>query len=1123
MSSGPSQEFRKALRRVFSLRAKQEREWRKVQGELREATQRLIRAKAATRKGLRESFPRLRWMARFWRMVKSRSEENLYTETQDKATVTYLSMVPGVVPTIGQFLRALYQALYKYRGRVVRIIAYTRGQKRITFSKDFNQAFGDTLGQWIAIVETGDFDITAARYIDSENGLGYHHGVSGMVESDATPQRVGFFTLVFSLQLAEKGSPLVLIDPFKSAWEDRSSIEGSFSKVERYRPPEVKGKVDIAAIRRELIGVLQQQLAGDDSEELRAYQRTLSNRITQYELSEKAKALPGPMGGMTKRVLKTNKFVLEDYYGDIHNDCVLKAIGGALGKRIWDKHCAEIKARIGMSRDAPVYTTTQLLNLSVYFNINIVLYDDVADGPVYTTPKRDGPTVFLLRKEDHAFVIKEFIHKEEAPTVFLYFDFETVFMPSGKLIPYAVSTQVREEGKEACKPKVDICENPTQGTTAAHLFMTRLRECCYMYPKSQICLVGFNSSRFDLYLILRKLLSAEYRPQSFFFSGNSLLKMTVGNRITCWDLCRYLPMRLADVAGAFGLKVGKGDLDHDRFQAAYMTGKLECHIKANREQLLDYCARDVVVLKDAHIAFEAALKQLFTFDKPLIHYPTMSGFGWAQLRKTISTPLWSFKSLQAELEHKHVRFAGRSEVLRFGQYEEQPTFCMDFCSQYPDAMFNFPFPIGPPVYVEKEVPQTGPLPPIAIYNCTILSHGSFVVVPCETQGGLDWNSPTPFTRPLYSPTIAAHRACGGEIVIHDGIYFPETSAEVFKKYLAPIFAEKQKQDDLKEKTGTCNRALREACKLAMNSQSGKLIQRRFLCAKQICTNTREIEQFKEKHNNPECVKKYKNGMEFWAGTKKGEKSSGYPHVAGALVYEWARYKFVMEVLRHVSRRNVIYIETDCCLLTWDGLHEVLEKNPRVVCRAPHGMTRTSQKKELGLIEDELPEKVVPFLKEQGYSGAYTYSDKVLMVDGAPCEWQGPYIICVQKKAHAYYMKNTRTGELKEIKAVFKGINRKGCRVINEVDKRVKFTNDKWKFKEVMMSEENTHNLCLKDFFELWEKKELYITTSPLVKLPSELCIKQEAMVKRVVLLDDDTRYLRGIPRNTTIDMHALMV
>ena len=170
--------------------------------------------------------------------------------------------------------------------------------------------------------------------------------------------------------------------------------------------------------------------------------------------------------------------------------------------------------------------------------------------------------------------------------------------------------------------------------------LTRVKELCRA-RELHIMLVGFNSSRYDNYMLteflteVKKLDAKQFKIGIY---GNSILTMNLelhaeGLTMSTFDLRRHLAGSLAGNCANWGVPVeaSKGHLDHQTIQMCYtmnpretdvITGDGHCipcfrnFIEANREVIVEYCKRDTLATAVLMTIYKSSME--FIVNKYLI-------------------------------------------------------------------------------------------------------------------------------------------------------------------------------------------------------------------------------------------------------------------------------------------------------------------------------------------------------------------------------------------------------------------------------------------------------------------------------------------------------------------------
>ncbi|KAJ1764799.1 hypothetical protein LPJ74_006569 [Coemansia sp. RSA 1843] len=202
----------------------------------------------------------------------------------------------------------------------------------------------------------------------------------------------------------------------------------------------------------------------------------------------------------------------------------------------------------------------------------------------------------------------------------------------------------------------------------------------------------------------------------------------------------------------------------------------------------------------------------------------------------------------------------------------------------------------------------------------------------------------------------------------------------------PLVEEKIKQDELKERgSEDYNPAVRELCKLLMNSLSGKLIQRDYDDVIEIIKSKEALSKFRQKCKEDIRIINMNKDVCIVAGTLQ-QYINKMPTIYGALIYSYARSHMYDTILSKVNPSKLFGMDTDSAFITVGQYHELVEKYPGIFGN------------DFGQFKEEVLELVD--IKNE----------------------DGPFGIFVAPKCYCFYARDKKTGEERFIKARFKGIN-----------------------------------------------------------------------------------------------------
>jgi len=460
----------------------------------------------------------------------------------------------------------------------------------------------------------------------------------------------------------------------------------------------------------------------------------------------------------------------------------------------------------------------------------------------------------------------------------------------------------------------------------------------------------------------------------------------------------------------------------------------------------------------------------------------------------------------AQILKNYSRIAGRSQA-KIGVFEDTPYVLADMVSQYPTAMSNphTAYPLGEQVvtepdkipirinceYTNKYVePINGVIQP-ALYKVLVHSQPKGVVLPTRDSTGYHWDydhgKETYYL--IYGQDVESLKTTGAQFDIIDGIKFNISTTELFKEYIAMWAVEKNIQDRLKVGDKTAQRypgelyskGARETSKNALNSLSGKQVQRIYTDSIKI-TNTAEeaetqdfiggVRQNKclkrlEKENkelkesrlssDPNRLNRYRkvlaqyNSIErlveppskvtdglFISRWKAIPIKASSDDVTGNIIYATARY--MMNRIYNTIDFDMLLTETDSVMFKARDLSKIypLESymgDPLVYSEVEHrlglydGIPDSKESKKFGQLELETTELLTKLFTESmieltnniNYTiTSLRYNGDELVLDGIETHLSGPYVACAGKKIYVIYLKD-RNGDRVYLKTRFKGV------------------------------------------------------------------------------------------------------
>ena len=534
----------------------------------------------------------------------------------------------------------------------------------------------------------------------------------------------------------------------------------------------------------------------------------------------------------------------------------------------------------------------------------------------------------------------------------MFWDTETVvdFRHQAILRPYSLSWWVPSEEPE---PTLVV------GWDCIDQLAKRLKKAP---PGRKYRLIGYNSSRFDNFLLARYGLEMDIVDQ-IRFAGNSILEMRLkGHKV--WDLCRYLSCSLKKACDDFKTEPRKLEgYDHSEIQARYMSwSEGERDYRFIEEMRVDpllasYNKTDVAALKSlydktkqvvldalAGSALDFALKpagkrgrgKRFEIQpiskREITSYSTIGQMSYALFQATnaqagIVTPNASERSVYDWVRRSMM--AGRCQRFRaFNKWGKPGDLRMvDVASLYPYVMLNREYPVGEPEETDDEMEGK-----LGIYDCEVEEIPGKINIRAKrgADSALDWEFKGRMKATLTNVEIALYRKQGRNISVGRGIYWAESSRDVFEcqKSWERVKTEQDVYRRFKdERYERYIPALREMCKMFLNSLSGKMCQRIYESETAIVQTEKDFDAFYEHHDQVVIIDT-PGGKSVLRGLRKrtdDTPDSAKPCQLAVFIYAYSRCYMYETALQY----NPIYTDTDSAALELADYDRLREEHPEL--------------------------------------------------------------------------------------------------------------------------------------------------------------------------------------------------
>lgn len=584
--------------------------------------------------------------------------------------------------------------------------------------------------------------------------------------------------------------------------------------------------------------------------------------------------------------------------------------------------------------------------------------DDEGDDIYIYGSGFDVNNIELLLRDEHYSIIKLRVddrpkkiqkkNEEEKEKRYFFFDYESVWNNNtGFLVAYSLYCYVARIVND-------------KFVDGEHLFLDGL-DCNSKFVKF-LCekdndkydniLIGYNSARFDNYLLVEELYKKDLmHAKSMFIVNNSILDCRFMS-YRCFDLCKFVPMSLKDACEAYNCKFSKLTFNHDEVQKEYLEGRLEIWLKNNRRKLKEYNKIDVLGLAELTLKTMKGFKILIGLD--IFKYMTKSQMGYDKLRiiNNSKDEKERFINPSTEEAYNFIReciVAGRSQTFKRGFFEFDIQ-SIDVKSLYPYVMLVCEFPIGSEIKTDKYIEGK-----LGVYSCLIKKQPEVNIIPKRSKDSpLDWTYKGEIECKLTSIDIELIRKYGGEVIVYHGYYWDKKSAGVFKEFITPFKDAKTQQDELKKgkkiiENGVelkYNPAIREGAKNMMNDLSGKTLQNNFKEDIEIAYSLNDFVKFDKTHKNISISDVANTDIFVLKGEKKNYKykpENVKPVHLGVFIYSYARRHMYESVISKIETK--LQMDTDSMIAPQKEIDELVDEG--------RGYGKYHRGGEFGDFEDEI--------------------------------------------------------------------------------------------------------------------------------------------------------------------------
>lgn len=388
---------------------------------------------------------------------------------------------------------------------------------------------------------------------------------------------------------------------------------------------------------------------------------------------------------------------------------------------------------------------------------------------------------------------------------YLFYDFEIyVDNRTGQLKPYAMSYNfVSNDNKESGVILKNNIEDDIE-KRIAEFFMKYL-------DNHAVCLVGFNNSAFDDYILI-DILSSYFKKLSkvLLDSRSRILSAVYNNKFFTKDLCRFLMTSLRKATKNFKCDINKKSLDHRQVQDHVDNGTFTQYVDSNRDSIIEYSLYDVLSLTELYFKVSKAFLKI-NENMSIGSCVTLSHMAMNAYKKYLMSLRDTFRPMSLPIAStfeydENIRKAmigGRCQI--FNSMEEKDCYVqsIDVVSLYPFVMMNKEFPYFPETYAGHKVWKKSSDKEwfiatnvfvenkFGIYEAEILSQPFDKVVPRRNDDNTwDWSCERRFKCWIDDVTLRCLRRHGGSFKVISGYYFDLPRDKIFSSFLEPMMKEK---------------------------------------------------------------------------------------------------------------------------------------------------------------------------------------------------------------------------------------------------------------------------------------------------------------------------------------------
>jgi hypothetical protein len=473
-------------------------------------------------------------------------------------------------------------------------------------------------------------------------------------------------------------------------------------------------------------------------------------------------------------------------------------------------------------------------------------------------------------------------------TAIVTFDIETV-TKEGVLIPYSISWKVGDtmynETGYGCDVKFVKALSSMQGVKT---------------------LVGFNSSRFDNYILVKRLLldGKMLNSNNCTVHNNQILRLNTREYKT-WDVCQFTKCSLNAACEAFGVDETKSEFDHDYIQNLFEEHGWEFINIIGKDKIEKYNNNDVALTVKVFDKVRESLNTITGIDS--LKCMTLSQLAYKHML--------SYNKNKIEIDKLPIEYdyifdtipAGRVEMFKAaGRYHG--SYVQSDCNGlYQYVSLHYDMPNG---VITRTGRYDGDKIKDRIYlaRCNVdQTHLSIKLVGVkildgDRKGRIEWKRDRVQDAWLWGEEINALEKLGCKVEKYETLIWNEKIKPFEVMNLYKDIRRKEKE------AGRGGGVVDNMAKLLSNAITGKTYQRNIREEWTIASSLSEVEAFKKNHHAVYFDTTDINGKYYINGIKNTPQTViDKPRHIGARIYAMARL-YMFEIIKDL--KSIMYMDTD---------------------------------------------------------------------------------------------------------------------------------------------------------------------------------------------------------------------